>query len=331
VGVFSNQPTLWTTVGSTTTATRYPAPVNFTNYTAGCLSSIFVTPTGDIHAGGWSFTNANTRRPTSWVNGVGRVHEDATTDNFAYTGIYVDEADTEYLVTSNFSPRYGAIFVNGSLTRLPAQSTSEARGVYASNGNWVAVGQDTVSGQLRPVIWRNGAEAVTEEVFGVNGGLWNVFVQNNDFYYSGWRNSDNYTSLATYWKNSIANMVTYPTPTTGSADAIHARCTDTWVEEDGTIHSSGYTHNDNFGMYFPVYWKNGNPVRLTTGTVRGDTWKIFVYNGDIYIAGRVNINTTVASYYPCFWKSSDGGETFELTVLNSTTTGYCYSIWVVPQ
>ncbi len=113
-------------------------------------------------------------------------------------------------------------------------------------------------------------------------------------------------SIATYWKNGIATLLTDETQRS-YAKAI------TVVGDD--IYVAGGIKNDT--KWVVTYWKNGIPTPLTEGTAEAIT----VIGNDIYVAGRnSNGSRSIATY----WKN---GVATPLT--DGTESAYARAITVV--
>ena len=117
-----------------------------------------------------------------------------------------------------------------------------------------------------------------------------IAVSGADVYVAG---SDK-DSVAKYWKNGILVNLTDGSKR-GFAESIAVSETDVYVA--GTQWDGMSAGNGNRNP-IAIYWKNGNPVKLTDGSTWAEAKSIAVSGNDVYVAGFEN---GVAKY----WKNGN--------------------------
>jgi hypothetical protein len=150
--------------------------------------------------------------------------------------------------------------------------------------------------------WKNGT-AITLSTVGSRAT--GISVSKDNIYVSGFETSG--TPQAFYWKN--AEKVTLPQA--GFANGI------TVVGED--VYVGGSIQATDAFTYYPVYWKNGEIVKLetTTSYSYGGGGNIVVSGSDIYITGKI---TNSHGYtLPAVWKNG------HLTILPVPSSEYLLS------
>ncbi len=133
-------------------------------------------------------------------------------------------------------------------------------------------------------------------------GLYSLAVSNNDTYMAGWGGVGG--MRATYWKNENPIVLTPPySPTT-----LYIRATTTSTAVSGNdVYVAGYQSEEllsagGFSNVFAMYWKNGNPVKLTDGSKDANATSIAVAGSDVCVAGvEVNGSVNIALY----WKNGN--------------------------
>jgi hypothetical protein len=195
---------------------------------------------------------------------------------------------------------------------LPSGSAGSISTAIAVSGNHVYVAGLGITGNIFngnqnyiAKYWKNGnAINLTD---GTNGAqVWSIAVSGNDAYVAGMEwNGKSYQdasgntykkSVAKYWKNSIAVILTDGTEH-AITKSIAVSGTDVYVagtEWNGKSYqdASGYTHKKSIAKY----WKNGKAVNLTDGTEDAEAKSIAVSGNDVYVAGTVN-------GYATYWKN----------------------------
>jgi hypothetical protein len=291
---------------------------------------LFATPSGAIHAAGYSYSNSDFHRYfiTYWPNivpGTASANGTVIDPDWNIVGnstIYLDGNDV-YITAMNKdveSPDLNrtAIYINGvkNLASKQGNIGTEIMGFYVKDGHWVAAGQDPVNSVSHPTIWRDNVEEIWDDI---NGRIINLRVFNGDYYYTGQRvNAAQTAWIPGLWKNNKESELNYTYPLIGTRGP-YCQLNDVFVEPDGTVHAVGITYGvlqgtNNINYSFPIYWKNGVFHRLTTEEIEGHANQIIVHDGIIYILGRGGYY----AYAPCIYKSTDNGATFTQIYLGDT-------------
>ena len=96
--------------------------------------------------------------------------------------------------------------------------------------------------------------------------------------------------MATIWKNGNAATLTAGTASVGVTTAVFVAGNDVYV--------AGYEQEDYYsgGPTFAKYWKNGEPVKLSTAS--SVATGIVIFDKDVYVSGwESNGTCNVAKYW----------------------------------
>ena len=213
--------------------------------------------------------------------------------------------------TNSASAKY---FVNEVATTLGNTSTEKIYGEDLEvDGNDVYVlasRQLNSGGGLSAVIYKNGTEL---QSFPLPSGVYYncLSVKGNDIYLAGTEFPSGGVAKILFWKNGTVTSIT---ENTGS-QASDSRPYDLLVVGNDVYIAGAQQEFTPPYNRLPKYWKNGNPVTLSTSSNgTGSAHRIVVNGSDVYCSGE-------ESGKPVYWKN---GIVTEL----STTSGWCYGIAV---
>ncbi len=129
----------------------------------------------------------------------------------------------------------------------------------------------------KAVVWKNGSPAfLTNGIY--QAVAQSVFVNGTDVYAGGNVQNSMNNSVAQIWKNNLL----FSTLSNGSKGASIRS-----IFINGTdVYACGYDYYSG-DIKRPVLWKNG--VKSYLGTNGGDANEVFVYNNDVYVAGRESV------------------------------------------
>lgn len=152
------------------------------------------------------------------------------------------------------------------------------------------------------MFWKNGISVNRDSMNIIDTyGLYSLVVSNNDTYMAGWGPGG---MPATYWKNeNPIELTPRYNPTTLT---IRATTTSTAISGND-VYVAGYQSEElssvgGFSNVFAMYWKNGNPVKLTDGSKDANATSIAVAGNDVYVAG-VEVNGSVNK--AMYWKNGN--------------------------
>ncbi len=201
-----------------------------------------------------------------------------------------------------------AIFVAGNDVYAAGENLSggSGRAVYWKNGNIVYLtngvrygiaksiqvsGNDVYvagydynnNGFPFPIVkyWKNGTEVNLTAGTPYNYGLGNsMYVSGSDVYIAGYSANQSLGSYtACYWKNGLHVSLTDSTTSIAEAKSVFVAGTDVYV--GGQVHPGLGIG----GVQIATYWKNGQPVYLSTGPAWACVFSIYVNGSDVYAAG----------------------------------------------
>jgi hypothetical protein len=213
----------------------------------------------------------------------------------------------------------------------PLDSFSNVTSLYV-DGSSVVIGgiRDNADSELKSVVWRNGSETVVDEAFGTilaaerGNNFFGVWLE----HFTGWVFHKNgmtqplVDTAHSFWPNAFALMgddmyisgaSSGPaTPPTFSPPQ-HAQCWKNgqlifreteasnalaiFIHEDD-VYMAGHIYTPGEPMVTACYWKNGERINLTDGTVNAIAKSIFVTGDDVYVAGMID-NQAV------YWKDGE--------------------------
>lgn len=148
----------------------------------------------------------------------------------------------------------------------PAKEVYIAGYSYDSNGKQTAM------------YWKNGVPSVLDGGTEAN----DVYVKNNDVYAVG-VGSESGKQIVKLWKNGISQNISDANKN-HKAQKIMVVNNDVYILGDQQL---DYLTNDERGVKI-VYWKNGNPYPVNSGTSYAHGTDMFIDNGDVYVCGVEN-------------------------------------------
>jgi hypothetical protein len=233
----------------------------------------------------------------------------------------------------------GAYWKNGNLTVLPGGYASD---MIVSNGDIYIAGEYSVLledgyNYSRPCYWKNGTriDLDFERIEGLGGRARSIALAGDVLYIGGELVVTN-SYVACYWKNGIrtdiavADAYSLAMAVSGSDVFMTGQINNddpAWYSKNTSVYflTGGYSvalaiavsGNDVYvagakgtgESETAYYWKNGEPHLLDSGNTEKASFAngITVVNGDVYIAGQVNVfydfqggNSTSTA---CYWKN----------------------------
>ncbi len=218
----------------------------------------------------------------------------------------------EYNNSTNIaSARY---YVNNVAKTLGNSSAEKIYGedleVDGSDVYVLASRQLISGGGLSAVIYKNGVEM---QSFPLPSGVYYncLSVKGNDVYLAGTEYPSGGVPKILFWKNGAVTSIT----TNTGSQATDARPYDLLgIGNDVYIAGTEQEFTPPYNR-LPKYWKNGNPVVLSTSTnSSGSAHRIVISGSDVFCSGEENNK-------PVFWKNGTK------TAL-STANGWCYGLAV---
>lgn len=180
------------------------------------------------------------------------------------------------------------LWKNGSASILTnGQSDAFATDIYVSDNDVYISGFEAKNGVYIAKCWKNGIATVLNSDETKNAQANSVFVSGKDVYVAGYE-SNGTKRIAKYWKNGKAIALSDGSCSEGG--------TSIFVSGDD-VYVAGFRY-DNDG-YIAKMWKNGIATELTgAGAVTSWISKVCVFNGNVYLAGRVGNNASL-------WKNNE--------------------------
>lgn len=226
--------------------------------------------------------------PMYWKNGTAHIlsgrspHSDATS-------IAVDNGD---VYVSGYTHKdldfYGRYWKNGEVKSL---SDFQPKDIAVSKEKVYLTGYGSHPDSPNSVVkyWHdNQFYTMKTDVF-VGSGT-SIFVQEDDVYIAGTEThyvDGRNRNFAKYWKNGEEVVFPYEK----DQFVVHMS-----IFVDGQdVHVAGRI-NSSKGYGRVHYWKNGEESVLTDDRIQSNAYKVFVYNGDAYIAGSEDRKA-------CYWKN----------------------------
>ena len=245
----------------------------------------------DVYLGGQMRNASNVWQAAYWKNGVPTILS-AAQGYVEHVAVSKDGKNFYALGESNDDTAHKTLWVNGAPTTMMNSITSTQRvdDIEVSGGKVYVVGQEFAP-DLRAVVWVDGVKQYLVES-GVNSGASDVFILNNDVYYSGWI-SDMTGTKVVYWKN---NAMTVVTPTSGDQYAF------SMTVSGNDIYLLGEKDNE-LGV-----WKNGTFTALPGDNPSSYSYsnEIISIGSDVYVVGE-DRDPVVGDYYSCYWKNGVKG------------------------
>lgn len=245
------------------------------------IATSIVISGNDVFIGG-----SEDRIAKYWKNGV--VHElTDSTENAWVNAIAVSQGNV--YAAGGYASHYSigdldaAYWKNG--TRMTAESSvsSLIRDISISNGDVYAVGYNEISGERKPVYWKNGIlNNISYEGEGILTAS-GIHVNNSDIHIAGVQGKK-----GIYWKNGETTILD-----SGSAQKVEVTA---MFFDNEDIYISGQIYNGS--KWIATYWKNGQPFSLTDGSTNNWASSIFVKDGVVYVSGyEYNGDTNIAKYW----------------------------------
>jgi hypothetical protein len=266
-------------------ATSLPGIPGYNAYGTGIAVS------GDnVYACGGNATSLLAAYGNVWINGIASPLADtaANTVNTTPEAIFVDGTDVYVTGIVNYDSTHGIPYVGDSA-------------VYPIFGKVATIwknGRPAFLPSYRLLASGYGGGAVETHSDYVSG----IYVSGNDVYVSGGSNSyyadkDSSIQFAKYWKNGVLINLT-PGLIEKSGTSITGYPMTSGIFVSGSdVYLSGYR-----GYNQALYWKNGNPVFLTTEQTFGAAADaIFVDGNDVYVAG--NLADSIGNNHAVYWKN----------------------------
>ena len=96
-------------------------------------------------------------------------------------------------------------------------------------------------------------------------------------------------------------------------------------EPEPAVYAAGYYEHPDTGFDVACYWEDGVKTDLTDGTTSARANEVYVYDGDVYVAGYYNNgDRNVAAY----WKNGTKEKDFTVPAPNTEDSGEAQAIWV---
>jgi len=122
-----------------------------------------------------------------------------------------------------------------------------------------------------------------------------IAVVGNDVYVAG-NIPTSGPSIATYWKNGANESLNINGAYASYASSMAVLGSDIYVAGSITLGISAFSYPE------ATYWKNGNPVTLTSKSTYSIANAIFITGNDIYISGYM-VDTTTGIAIAMYWKN----------------------------
>ncbi|MBP6590209.1 MAG: hypothetical protein KA229_08895 [Chitinophagaceae bacterium] len=138
-----------------------------------------------------------------------------------------------------------------------------------------AAGYYSLAGKTYTALWKDGRATV----FDSSAVPMDMFVNGNDLYISGIKNSKGY-----FWKNGMATQL--------STDPVYGYVIANSVSVSGTdVHIAGMAEESVTYRKQAIYWKNNVPVMLNAGSNTENSYaqSVGVSGSDVYVAGYKTI------------------------------------------
>ncbi|MCL1894901.1 MAG: Ig-like domain-containing protein, partial [Holophagaceae bacterium] len=251
------------------------------------LYSVFATGNGNVYTAGWSDGAAY------WRNSV-RYYLNATGDSEAYS-IFVANGNEYVAGEQSYGSTYEAsLWKNGQVRPLNVNTGygSWANSVFVYDDvEYVAGVQRAGSDVMYPTLWVNGQAQHYGPGVSTDANAYSVYVRGNIPYVAGWIGDDGY-----YWVDGVAHRL--------QRSRSWVEAYSIFVADNGDVYVAGCED------WLPTVWRNGNLLyRLSfdysfANYTQGYATSIFVYNGDVYVAGSC-YDYDFDVYDAYIWKNGD--------------------------
>ncbi len=241
--------------------------------------SVFVSGTDVYVAGIESLNNLAGSIAKVWKNGVVTNLTNGSTINAEANSVFVAGSDV-YVAGGEYSNTFGGtvakVWKNGIATNLPnGIFGTSAISVFVLGSDVYVAGSlnDTIMGAPaninKPVQWKNGIATNLSTGLSNHGFASSVYILGADVYFAGSSDGNQNNDVARIWKNGIGSNLATPNNVTNTyASSIFAFSTDVYVV--------GSSYDSNGDQEYPILWKNGVPVLLSTGNNKGYANSVFV-------------------------------------------------------
>jgi hypothetical protein len=312
-GVNIPTPVYWTK--GTCTSLSYPSGGK------GGVAYDIASSGGVVYVVGYTVLSSGNYIPALWSNGT-RTDLPVSVAGQKNIALRISIADGTTYIAGCAGSAYPSYWKNGSLVSLGTSKVGNVKDVAVGNGNVYAVGYTMDSASFPvPTIWTNNGSAtilsISNESQGNDNTATSVVVSGSHLYITGTYNSSSTsTAVPCYWLDGTESDLPIPANANGYAEGI--------AINGGNVYIAGY-YKDAKGVYYPVYWKNGIRVPLSTGSYAGG-WCYGITissSGSMVVSGSVE--TSSGQYIPATWID---GTMNTLTTLNSTYNSeaeYCIS------
>ena len=288
-------------------------------YSAGY--SIFVDDIGDVYVAGYRDDfEGYWQAPILWKNDAAQIlyPSEALRRHYAYS-VFVSEGHVCVAATVEDywnGVRIPLVFIDGTGWVLNSGGgDAEATGVFISDSTVYVSGTDYIGSSAYAVCWEGGARIARSGDIPASGGA--VFVSGQNVYIGGTSRDAANVQRATVWKNGDVFAV-YPIPSGFNYGYVKS----VYVDDAGNVYAAGDCASDNAGI--PMVWKNDQVLyALTSQGSYGAANSVYVYNGDVYVAG--------AELVDGIWKATlwINGDATRLTEGNSSNNiDMAYSVFV---
>lgn len=231
-----------------------------------------------------------------WVNDIsGEVSLSDGSEHVKANGIAVEKGNVYVGGSKSRRPSEALLWKNGASNSTILRSPGEVNAVGTKSGDIYAAGSDR---EGHPFYWKNGSgvnlfPGDTPDWFSATG----IAIENEDVYISGGSPTVDVSSNAQafYWKNDASHRF----PLMGDGTGAIATGIDVYSEN---VYVSGAVVSDR--SQFPVYWFNGDVVKLAIDAGGfGTAYDIVVTGqGDVYVAGGIYTPVDEKGH-AVFWKN----------------------------
>ena len=281
------------------------------------VNDIFVSG-NDVYACGFERDTISGRNtPIYWKNGIGNTLPITSTSSGSAESIFIVGNDV-YVAGGELTSSLTSVasyWKNGVLTTLSDSTNSihAAYSIFVSGNDTYVVGNkfNSVGGfgasNTTGKFWKNGIETPLTNTPNFISSANSVFVSGNDVYIAGSESSGS-TSTAKYWKNNVE--IRLNSINSGRATDIFVSGNDVYVVGDEYVGG---------GKNAIVYWKNGNKIIVTDGSISSYANSIQVNGNDVYVSGyELGVISPVM-----YWKNGT-----KITLTDGTNSTYTGSLFL---
>lgn len=262
-------------------------------------SSIYVNSNNDVYlAGSMLAGSPHYYTATYWKNGKLSFLTDTSnnTGSDAYS-IFIDGSDVYISGSIGTFDTEASYWKNGVLNIVGGSNTyantiSVSDGdVYLGGATLFSTTNNSFSGE-NATYWKNGtAVNLTNHNNNIEGIVTSIFVSGKTIYAAGSTSNLSYGhNIATLWESNNTNIL--------SNSDYDANVTSIAVAGND-IYVCGSESKNSALPYLATYWKNG--IEYTLSTITSDATSIYIFNGDVYIAGDIFYTTNVPT--AVYWKN----------------------------